>query len=256
MKEGRPWKREEVILAMALYEDAGRLLGRESGGVDELARLLHRSIGSVATKLANLRAVEREGRGGLSHSSAVDKDVWREFSGRTQELQTEAERIREARYRDSPRLNEDQIRADERRILEGNVGSTERFSRTRRRQQSTAYRRIVLRNYGSMCSFCGIDVPELLEAAHIRPWSLDSAGRLDPTNAICMCVLHHKAFDQGLISLGNDLLIIVSRRLERSDSLAVMSALIGLEGTSMRLPKHLGPNNSAVDYHREHVFLP
>jgi len=255
MKEGRLWTRNEVILAMALYQDAGRLLGRESERVQELAQLLDRTEGSVATKLANVRAVERKGQGGLSHAANVDRKVWAEFQGRDLELQAEAERIRAALYIQNPHLNEDQVRADERRILDGKVELTERFSRTRRRQQTAAFRRIVMRNYGGACSFCGIDVFELLETAHIRPWSADSAGRLNPANAVCLCALHHRAFDQGLLGLGEDLRIEVSPRLKRSASPVVRDALIGLEGAKMRLPRQFVPDTSAVEYHREHVFL-
>ena len=186
MREGRLWDREEVILAMALYQKAGRLLGHESAEVQALARLLRRSVGSVATKLANLRSVERKGRGGLRHVSAVDRKVWMEFAGHEKELQEEADRIREARYQKDPRLDEEQIKADEQRILNGVAESTDRLSHTRMRQQTDALRRVVLRNYDGRCSFCGIDIPELLEAAHIIPWSVDVKARLAPTNAICL----------------------------------------------------------------------
>jgi hypothetical protein len=255
MKEGRLWTRNEVILAMALYRDAGRLLGRENERVQELARLLGRTEGSIATKLANVRAVERKGQGGLSHASDVDRKVWAEFQGRDLELQAEAERIRAATYKEDPPLNEEQIRADERRILEGKVESTERFSRTRRRQQTDAFRRIVLRNYGSSCSFCGLDVSKLLDAAHIRPWSVDLQGRLDPSNAICLCVLHHRAFDQGLLTLSQDLKVTTSVKLNRSTNPFVKSTLLVLDGVAMRLPNRSEPKASAVDYHRQYVFL-
>lgn len=59
------------------------------------------------------------------------------------------------------------------------------------------FKRIVDKIYGHRCAVCGMQL-ELVEAAHIIPHSHEK-GSDDPTNGICMCALHHAAYDKGLI---------------------------------------------------------
>ncbi len=51
--------------------------------------------------------------------------------------------------------------------------------------------------YGTICAFCGLDVPILLDAAHIIPYEKD--GPNDPRNSLMLCPTHHRAFDEGLV---------------------------------------------------------
>ena len=59
------------------------------------------------------------------------------------------------------------------------------------------FKKIINEIYDHRCALCGIQL-ELTEAAHIIPHSHES-GTDDPTNGICMCPLHHTAYDKGLI---------------------------------------------------------
>lgn len=249
------WARDEDILAMALYKRAGKLLEPESGEVAALARLLNRSVGSVVTKLANLRSAEMHGKSGLSHNSAIDRAVWAEFEGRDSALQDEAERIQESMYKQDPSIEEAQAKADERKIMEGMVQPTERLSSIRARQQTDAFRRIVLRNYSNRCSFCDVDIPGLLEVAHIKPWSVDESLRLAPSNGICLCALHHKAFDQGLLAIDSNFRLLVSTSLQGNGSASVRRNICELEGNPIRLPAGSLPDSQALQYHRDKVFL-
>ena len=43
---------------------------------------------------------------------------------------------------------------------------------------------------------CGLNVPELLEAAHIIPDEHDGAD--DPRNGLVLCCNHHRAYDSNL----------------------------------------------------------
>lgn len=68
------------------------------------------------------------------------------------------------------------------------------------------FRRDVIKAYNSTCLVCGIRLPKSeacrvpgVDAAHILPWAdydLDIVG-----NGLCLCKLHHWAFDQMLISI-------------------------------------------------------
>ncbi|MBT3074843.1 HNH endonuclease [Streptomyces sp. COG21] len=52
--------------------------------------------------------------------------------------------------------------------------------------------------------------PVGLEAAHVRWWSHDGPDEVD--NGLCLCSLHHKLFDRGVLGLGEDRRILVSQR--------------------------------------------
>ena len=78
-----------------------------------------------------------------------------------------------------------------------------RYSKVETRHQPTAFRRGVLERYGSKgivkCAFCDITNLNLIEAAHIIPYSNNPIYGLDvinnPKNGLCLCANHHKIFD-------------------------------------------------------------
>jgi len=74
---------------------------------------------------------------------------------------------------------------------------------------STQFRRDVRRAYDSGCLFCGLKLPTSegvriagVDAAHIIPWSQYEADVV--VNGLCLCKLHHWAFDQYLLALRFD----------------------------------------------------
>jgi len=104
------------------------------------------------------------------------------------------------------------------------------FSLTEIRPKSTAevrtrpgqsrFRFLVFQRYGQECAVCGISVPELLEAVHIRPVS--QRGSDDPRNGLVLCANHHKAFDAHLFLIHPDTLqLITSHNLDSLESLHV-----------------------------------
>ena len=48
------------------------------------------------------------------------------------------------------------------------------------------FRQIVIANYKGKCAITGIDIPDLLLASHIFPWSKNEEERLNPENGICL----------------------------------------------------------------------
>lgn len=67
------------------------------------------------------------------------------------------------------------------------------------------FRKNVLQAYKNGCAICGIQL-NLVEAAHIVP--VNDEGTDEITNGIALCLNHHRAFDQGLISLNSEYKII------------------------------------------------
>ena len=77
-------------------------------------------------------------------------------------------------------------------------GSTTRTSTlTRTGQQRFKFQ--VLQRYGPQCGVCGIDLPEVLDAAHIRPKRKN--GSDDPRNGLVLCASHHRAMDSALFGI-------------------------------------------------------
>ena len=99
--------------------------------------------------------------------------------------------------------------------------ATNRKSRVRREvpvrvgQQRFKFR--VLKRYGACCALCGINLPQLLDAAHIVPD--ERGGTDDPRNGLVLCALHHRAFDGGLIRIEPETTAVVVARKCHSLSL-------------------------------------
>lgn len=84
-----------------------------------------------------------------------------------------------------------------------------------RRQRDRRMRELVLTAYEYRCAFCGYDgrigaVPVALEAAHVRWWAFDGPDDVD--NGLCLCSLHHKLFDKGVLGVGDGHRVLVSQR--------------------------------------------
>lgn len=68
----------------------------------------------------------------------------------------------------------------------------------------------VIKRYGAQCAVCGVGVPEVLDAAHIRP--KQDHGSDDPRNGLLLCALHHRAWDADLFGVHPDTLALHVRQ--------------------------------------------
>jgi len=78
------------------------------------------------------------------------------------------------------------------------------------------FRKAIVQLYDHRCALCGIRMltPEghtIVEAAHIRPWHKSYDDR--PINGLALCRLCHWSFDEGLMSVGNNYEVLVSKRV-------------------------------------------
>ncbi|WP_329381862.1 HNH endonuclease [Streptomyces sp. NBC_01351] len=92
-----------------------------------------------------------------------------------------------------------------------------------RRQRDRRMRELVLTAYEYQCAFCGYDgsigaVPVGLEAAHVRWWAFDGPDEVD--NGLCLCSLHHRLFDKGVLGVGDGHRVLVSQRFVGRSSAA------------------------------------
>jgi putative restriction endonuclease len=95
------------------------------------------------------------------------------------------------------------------------------------RKGQSRFRLDVLRNYGRRCCISDDGVEELLEAAHIQPYINESSNH--PQNGLCLRVDLHRLFDDGLITLLEDMTIRVSPQLSQS-------SYFNYSGKTIRLP--------------------
>lgn len=118
-----------------------------------------------------------------------------------------------------------------------------------------AFRRTVLDAYDARCALTGLKLINgggraEAEAAHIRP--VEANGPDIVSNGLALSGTVHWMFDRGLLSLTDDLSILVSRHLNDSDSVA---ALLNRSGRA-RLPGRQAdrPHPIFLGWHREHRF--
>ncbi|MFB7463866.1 phosphorothioated DNA-binding restriction endonuclease [Streptomyces sp. NPDC056224] len=122
--------------------------------------------------------------------------------------------------------------------LELEPTATERLP-TVPRQRDRRMRELVLTAYEYRCAFCGYDgrigaVPVGLEAAHVRWWAF--GGPDDVDNGLCLCSLHHRLFDKGVLGVGDGHRILVSQRFV-GHSPAAREHVIALAGRPLTGPQ-------------------
>lgn len=246
----RPWTREELIVAMNLYGrlSFGQLHGKQPLVV-EMARKLDRTPGSVAMKLCNLAsldpAITSTGRVGLRGASDLDRTVWAEFERDWEAMGVESEE----RYNELMGVAPKVEPMDEPLVLREGPTEVDRLVRLRLGQDF--FRRTVLVSYDNRCCITGIPLPALLSASHIVPWSEDRKERLNPRNGLCLAKTQDAAFDRHLITLDEDLRVVLSKSLrDHFTSEAVRVNFAPYEGKPITLPKRFVPDPLLLDRHR------
>lgn len=67
------------------------------------------------------------------------------------------------------------------------------------------FRKAIIEHYGYKCAVCGLSMQEVLEAAHIIPYSkANDEQKFDYQNGIALCANHHKMFDSNILQISPD----------------------------------------------------
>jgi len=117
------------------------------------------------------------------------------------------------------------------------------------------FRRRIVNAYDARCAITGLKLINgggraEVEAAHIRP--VDRGGPDVVTNGIALSGTVHWMFDRGLIGLGDDLNILVSRQANDTDSIR---AMINRSGFAIPPLRELDrPHPAFLAWHRDHCF--
>jgi putative restriction endonuclease len=117
------------------------------------------------------------------------------------------------------------------------------------------FRRIVLDAYDCRCAVTGLKFINgngraEVEAAHIKP--VEHHGPDDIRNGIALSGTAHWMFDRGLISLSDDLEVLVSRQVNDTDS--VWKLLNQTRKATVPANPAYRPHPSYLAWHREHCL--
>lgn len=123
--------------------------------------------------------------------------------------------------------------------------------------RSGLFKRYIPQLYQDTCAMTGMRMRStfkynFIDACHIVPFAVTHDDRV--TNGIALCPNLHRAFDRGLVSVGEDYTIIVSAHI---DELADHPySLSKLNGKSILLPEvnRYYPSQENLVWHRENVF--
>lgn len=253
--ERRLWNREELILAFSLYLKLpfGKL---HHGNPDiiHLAQIIDRTPNSIAMRLSNFASVDpyhqERGIKGLTGGIKQVEPIWNEFIDNKEELLFESEKILAV-------LEKQTIESKFAEILSGteNLKGETKIREVKTRVNQNVFRQIVLSNYSGKCAITGIDLPDLLVASHIIPWSQNEEERLNPENGICLSALYDKAYDKGLIGINEKYQIILSSILKTKEKEDFYRLTFGnLSGFTLQLPQKYLPKKEFLQYHLDTVF--
>lgn len=250
----RNWTREELILAFNLYCKLpfGKLHSRNPDIIN-LSNIIDRSASSVALKLANFSSLDPELKKrkikGMSNHSKLDKEIFNEFNENWNKLILESELFYE--YYDNKHI---QHKKDEVINIREKIGE-DKIVKVKQRVNQSFFRQMVLSNYDETCVICNINYAPLLVASHIIPWSENKEERLNPHNGLCLCAIHDKAFDRGLISIDNELKVVLSKKLSKINRESFERYFGIFDNKNINIPKKFYPSTDFLEFHRKKIFL-
>lgn len=255
MADRRLWSREELVLAFNLYLkiEFGKTHTRNKKIID-FAALIGRTPSSVVMRLGNFASVDpyhqQRGIVGLKNGARQVQPIWDEFFADQETLLFESERIlADFEHRQLDEKYEDVLH--DLKELKG----VDKVRAIKTRVNQSVFRQIVLANYSYKCAITGIDIPTLLNASHIIPWSVNDKERLNPENGICLSPLYDKAFDVGLISFDQDYQVLFASKLKQKIAHEYYGKMFSpIEGVVLAAPVKYLPSKEFLEYHRDVIF--
>jgi putative restriction endonuclease len=251
----RYWTENEFIVVFNLYLklNFGQMDHRTTE-VIEMAKLLDRTPSAIAMRLVNFASVDpfHQNRGikGLEGGKAQCRPIFEKYINDRENLMFESEQIL---AKLEGKEIEEKFEEDLLDITQYVGISKERLVKTRVNQN--LFRKIVLANYNSKCAVSEIDIPTLLVASHIKPWSIDEENRLNPSNGICLNTLYDRAFDKGFIGFKTDYSIIFAEKLKKEYKKDYFKEYFEpIEEKKLNLPSRFLPDAKFLEYHLEFCF--
>jgi predicted restriction endonuclease len=260
------WTRDQLLVAFNLYcKIPFSKTKANNPSIVRVARLINRTPASVAMKLGNFGsfdpALQSKGITGLSRAGKADREIWDEFNQDWDKLSMESELAAERlaatiEGQSGSKSEAESLTSRESLELEATAtgpSETERVVKVRLHQRF--FRESVLASYGSACCVCSNPVPELLTAGHIVPWSAREDLRANPRNGLCLCCLHHSAFDCGLWTVNESYEVQLSSELVTYlPNKTLESSFVLYSGSMIQMPDKFRPEQHFLEYHRQNLF--
>ncbi|WP_244847618.1 phosphorothioated DNA-binding restriction endonuclease [Caballeronia sp. SL2Y3] len=232
LREFGPWRRTlypEMPFLRLQSDDVWRVAAHGSAGA--------LASNAVLTK-TQLRSIEATGR--------FSDDVQRAFDSDPQAISDVARALLDAHFPDS--MHDDILAA---------VGLTLHAPLTAKARRSPDFRDDVLRAYQYRCALCNFDMRISnrtigLEAAHIKWFQFEGPDVVE--NGIALCCLHHKLFDIGAFTLGDERRVLVSEEAHGTEQFE--HTLLRHHGSRLNAPVRAEhhPSSQFVAWHRTQVF--
>jgi hypothetical protein len=196
------------------------------GGVEryiEFLRAHYAESGSVLDTITVGEVQDEIGKVGTNYIKKIEKEI---------------SKIKQSSLDKTPKLTE---------------GKPKRVKERTERPRSAAFRVSVKKLYKSKCAICGFslkspDGTPAVDSAHIYPKEFD--GSDDFRNGICLCRMHHWAFDAGWLSIADDFTVIVRDDLPESEE---YDFIRNYEGQELTLPEQaeFAPHTTFLHAHRK-----
>lgn len=255
MSARKLWTKDELIVVFNLYLKLpfGKM-HTKTPEVIEMSNLLGRTVNSIAIRLTNFASCDpyHQNRGvkGMVGGIKQCQPIWDEFSNNKELLIFESERILAEMENKTVETKFNELLFD----LKDLKGET-KLREVKTRVNQNVFRQIVIANYSGKCAITGIDLPELLFASHIIPWSKNENERLNPENGICLSALYDKAFDRGLIGFNDKDEILISSNLKKKKQSDYYNRYFShLENLKLSTPQKYLPNKEFLQYHLDEIF--
>ena len=250
------WTRVELILAFNLYLKIpfGKMHSTNKD-VIHLASLIGRTPNSIALRLVNFASVDpvlkARGIKGMDGGTKIVQPIWDEFYHNQEELVFLSEQILAQKENTSIENKYQELLFD----IKDLKGETA-IRQVKTRVNQSVFRQMVLANYSAKCAITGIDIPELLLASHIMPWSLNEEHRLNPENGICLSALYDKAYDKGIIGITPNYEVIFSTSLKsKKETSFYKNNFAPIENLKISEPLKYLPKKEFLEFHLDTIFL-
>lgn len=253
MAKGKPWSREDTIIAYALYcVIPFSKLNNSNPTIKAAAEIMGRSPASLKMKICNLAALDPDflatGRVGLwGGVSKLDRAIFEEFSNNWPVLSATAENLISLPIFDVVEP-----------VYNGDPRKRKTFAELSDKQERKFFRKAVMSAYDGRCCITGMTIPQMLIASHIKPYAVSDkrTERANPANGLLLNAFYDRAFDNGLMTVLPDLTIKISDYVK--DNYADENTrgwLLSVEGTKIRRPARFAPKRDLLAYHNEYIFL-
>jgi putative restriction endonuclease len=128
---------------------------------------------------------------------------------------------------------------------------------TESKLRDQGFRKAIVKLYEHRCALCGIRMltPEghtVVEAAHIIPWRETKDDK--PTNGFALCRLCHWSFDEGLMAVGKDYEVLISKRASHESNLPGHMLTLSDRPIFRPIKQSFWPGQDNIEWHRKKVF--